>query len=237
MGMAINRESGFLHMAIYDSSGKTYKLRGPIPVMLDQERWDDFQTHNFSWNPTVEQDNSTVKPHTSDFGNLRKEGFVEELEKTKPPVPEIKIVESDSVSPVETTKAPEPEMPELSSEIVQETEPEPPRVPQKTLPSDLQKTFVYCLPATLTEKVDELYGDKYTTIKYQRPFSFEAVIVNNSDLMFKMWTTVNKITRGSVLFPKLEEKRWWRVEEIEEKSGGYLVYGVPSDFQPSFTDR
>jgi hypothetical protein len=226
-------------MAIKNKDGTIYKLNGPIPVMLEQERWGEFHVHNFDWNSTIEKDSSTVKPLDSDFGNLRREGFVEELEKTKPVVPEIKVVESDSVSPVEAPveEPKEPEMPELSSEIVPEPDLEPPRVTQKALPPDLQKHFVWCLPATMSEKVDELYGDRYTTIKYQRPFSFEAIIVENSDLMFKMWTTVDKITRGSVLFPRVGEKRWWRVEEIEAKSGGFLVFGMPSDFQPSFTEN
>jgi hypothetical protein len=220
-------------MAIKKKNGTVYKLKGPIPVMLDQERWDEFQTHNFDWDTATEKDDSNLNKHQSDFGDL-KEGFVEELETTKPPMPDIKIVESDSVSPVEIPEEPEPEMPDLSSEIIPEPEEGPPPAEQRKLPSNLQKAFVYCLPATMTQKVDELYGDKFTTIKYQRAFSFEAVIVKNSDLVFQLWTTVDKISRGSVLFPKLGEKRWWRVEEIVPKSGGFLVTGVPSDHQPSF---
>lgn len=222
-------------MAIKNKDGTVYKLKGPIPVMLDQERWDDFQIHNFDWDTATEKDDSNLNKHQSDFGDL-KEGFVEELETTKPPMPDIKIVESDSVSPVEIPEEPEPEMPDLSSEIVPEPEEGPPPAEQRKLPSNLQRAFVYCLPATMTQKVDELYGDKYTTIKYQRAFSFEAVMVKNTDLVFQLWTTVDKITRGSVLYPKLGEKRWWRAEDIVPKSGGFLVTGVPSDHQPSFTN-
>lgn len=220
-----------MFMAIKNPDGTIYKLNGPIPVMVDQERWGDFHVHNFDWNSIVEEDKSTVKPQHSDFGQLKKEGFVEELEKTKP---EIKVTESNSVELIDT---PPVETPEPVVDVIQETSSEPPQIKQRDLPIGLKKTFVYCLPAVISERVDELYGDKFTTIKYERPFSLEAVIVENSDLRLQMWTTIDKIKRGSILFPRLEEKRWWRVEEIEEKSGGFLIKGVPSDYQPSFNSQ
>ena len=42
------------------------------------------------------------------------------------------------------------------------------------------------------------------------------------------------IKRDSVLYPKINSKRWWKVQYSEPKAMGRLLTSMPSDYQPSF---
>jgi hypothetical protein len=45
---------------------------------------------------------------------------------------------------------------------------------------------------------------------------------------------VPNISKESVIYPKTGEKRWWKIQEIEEKTGGWLMIALPSNYTPSF---
>lgn len=107
--------------------------------------------------------------------------------------------------------------------------PEKPKIPE----IKVNKLFIHCLPAILKEKTDEVYGDKYKVLEYLSPFSFEGVIVNQQDLFISIWTTA-EIQESSILYPKNNQKRWWKVQEKIEKTGGWLLNCIPSDYQPYF---
>lgn len=55
-----------------------------------------------------------------------------------------------------------------------------------------------------------------------------------------IWTNGTKVTNGSIVYPKrkrdgvMDAHRWWRIQEVEEKNGGWLMAGYPSDFTPAF---
>lgn len=87
--------------------------------------------------------------------------------------------------------------------------------------SDEGVVEVWCLP-----KLGEVYGEK---------FKFESVILENSDLYFVLYTNV-KLTPGSILYPRIFDKRWWRVKNIkEEAENEYLVSAMISYYQPNFS--
>ncbi len=97
-----------------------------------------------------------------------------------------------------------------------------------------KKPVFYCLPAVIRQHRDALYGETYSTIKYDTPFTFEAYVTEQSDLVLEFWTSADKISEGSVIYPKIMEKRWWRVVSKEVKEDGWLYRAIPSDYQPNF---
>jgi hypothetical protein len=98
-----------------------------------------------------------------------------------------------------------------------------------------QAIQIHCLPARYREHKDALYGQRYKTIRYGNKFTFEGIIVAQEDLFMEFWTTVKEVTAGSVVFPMNRDKRWWRVDAITPKTGGLLIRGVLSDYQPDFS--
>lgn len=136
---------------------------------------------------------------------------------TKTPPPPVNLVVKESF--LEALDA-------AKNEIV-----EPPPKPKEE--NILEKTFIYCLPAEIKQRSDSLYGDVYQTIQYGNPTSFEGVIISQSDIILEIWTDAN-FDKGSILYPKTNSKRWWRVQEKKPKASGWLLASIPSDFQPSF---
>jgi hypothetical protein len=197
-------------MTLYNKDGTVYKLNGPNPIMNSQDIWEDYTLHNMAWDEEKHQGKPKVNPIQSDI-KIR-DNFVEELEATK----------NEDVK--------------LNVDLVERKSQVAPKVEIKTSSSENQidKVFVHCLPATIREKKDHLYGESYQTIQYGDPWSFEAVIIEENDLDLTLWTDVRDVTIGSVIFPKINSKRWWRVQSKEQKTQGWLISAAPSDFQPSF---
>lgn len=203
-------------MTVKNKDGTSYRLRGPNPIMKDQNRWDRSQLtfHNLRWNGVTIPDEAIVKPFESDFNGPDAPTVVQDEEPgfTDPyingPVLEIKT---------ETIQAPV-------------GQPQPPA----KVPDSIPRIVVWCLPATIREKKDALYGDVQRTIQYGVKFTFEAVVVENGFMDYTIWTTVGHITEGSVIFPQSEDRRWWRVQKIDPKTGGYLIFCTMSEFQPDF---
>jgi len=215
-------------MALKNRDGTPYKLRGPNPMMKNQEVWDGFQTHNMKFTGETAVDDRETTPLESDF-NLR-DDFAQDLADTRP---DINVVEKP---PVPVAEEPRPEPVVVEKRFV--PEPEQPR--QKSTVPDRNKVFMWCLPATMRDRRDGMYGSKYQTIQYGKPFSCEGVIVEEGDMHIVVWTTVKEVTTGSILYPKKraegkpDAQRWWRVQDITEKNGGFVMTGYPSDHTPSF---
>lgn len=107
---------------------------------------------------------------------------------------------------------------------------------EKTFMQELEETkkeevkiTMSCLP---TKEETDMYGQ--TRYKYEEPFSFESVLIQEEDLFIIFWTNVKKLTKNSIVYPKKDTKRWWKIDKIEEKSDGFLYKAYPSDFTPSF---
>lgn len=202
-------------MTLYNKDGSVYKLSGPNPAMKEQKLWGDFVTHNMEWKPETSEDNTVVTPLESDF--FVKESFLDALAAAKE---DIKVTE---------IKTPEVQKPEFRTPVVRHDSES-----DVADPEQIQKTFIHCLPAQIRERKDSLYGEVYKTVKYGSPISFEAVIVAQTDFTLDVWTDTDKISRGSILYPKTGYKRWWRVQEKVQKESGWLLKSIPSDYQPSF---
>jgi hypothetical protein len=213
-------------MTLYNKDGSVYKLSGPNPAMETQDVWDGFTVHNMSWDTETKEDNTVVIPKKSDFD--LKDNFVTELEKTKP---EIKIVvpKTDKVPLQKAPEPPEAEKFERKTVVHEDRK----RKEEEQNP-EIEKNFIHFLPATIKTKTDSLYGESHKTVQYGSPSSFEGVILVQEDFKLVVWTDVNKVTLGSILYPKTMFKRWWKVNKTEPKEGGFLIESIPSDYQPSF---
>jgi hypothetical protein len=98
----------------------------------------------------------------------------------------------------------------------------------------LPKTILNCLPATVSEKLDDLYGDKSVKVTYGAKFTFEAVILDESDMNLVFWTHLDKINKFTILYPKNKEKRWWQVESTKKAPEGNFIKCFPSYSHPNF---
>lgn len=197
-------------MTILKKDGTVYRLKGPNPLMLEQQRWDPSQIilHNFSWDPVLTR-NSEIK--------------------SSPPPP--KKVEAPLVltSPVvEIAEPSKVETPQIPVSI-----PTPKEIPKpKEEPKGLIR--VHCLPGTLRSHRDELYGENHVSIIYGEKFEFNANVVDKSDMVLILWTAKKGITEGSIVYPQTGHARWWRVDGVETAGMGHKVVCIPSDEQPSF---
>jgi hypothetical protein len=102
-----------------------------------------------------------------------------------------------------------------------------------------EETFeIWCLPCLeIIENTDPLYNETTSRIKYGDKFVFRARILELEDLHIKFLTNLgDKIPAESVIFPKMRNRRWWRVQESQEVKGFNLCIGIISDYQPSFVD-
>lgn len=222
-------------MALYNKDGTLYRLQGPNPVMKTQTLWDNYQLHNMNWEPQTAEDSTVVVPMQPSI--KVQETFIEELQVNQP---DIKVVETKNdfieekpaqteIKVTENKQIVEPEQIKQKSEL----QPAPVK-PHIETTDDIEKTYIHVLPATIRQKKDHLYGESYQTIEYGKPTSFEGVILEHSDIYLKIWTDTDIIKSGSVLYPKMQVKRWWRVQEINPKAGGFILICMPSDYQPSF---
>lgn len=200
-------------MVIKNSDGSIYKLNGPNPVMKEQKTWNGFILHNMDWNPYIF--GNEEKPVQSTPVQEYKDTFLEELEKTQPENPKQENV---------TTEAPKNEKPQTVKDNLNK--------PKLNIPT----TLCYCLPAKEESKTDFLYDEVYKSVSYDQPFVLEIVITEETDVTFECWTTIDKVDLGSILYPKNKMKRWWKVSKKEPKTGGFLLKGVISQYQPSFED-
>jgi len=217
-------------MAIKDRDGNVYKLRGPNPLMKEQKSWDSKHVKliNFGWDgETKEDENNPIEQFKKDYNVL---DIGEEL--GLEPNPD--IVEEEDIE--EVIEAIEEEV----EEVVEEVEPLKEEVPvqsfDKKTADFLQKhkVMVHCAPAIKVDIKDDLYGDTYQRTTYGAKEEFAAVITNQTDLDLKLWTT-HEIQVDSVIYPQDHSKRWWRISEVEPRSGGFLASAVISNVNPDFT--
>ena len=201
---------------IKKKDGTVYRLNSPNPLVSDQEFWsekDKFIIHNFDWEKTL-----------TELGD-----FMPSFPLQKPST---EVIEPETeVKPIEPEVEPiEPE-PETDSEV-----------DTKEKPLYLKNVVViHCQPVITREHKDDLYDESYTKTQYGEKFTFEGIIIQREDFMILFWTNV-ELTKNSILYPskyrdgvKFGDYRWWKVNDMREKSGGYVVQAVVSDYQPDFT--
>ena len=203
-------------MVLKNKDGTPYRLASPNPVMKTQILWgnEKFILHNMKWSGEIYQDTMQSQQPA------KTKSFLSDLEESK--VVETQVEPEIKEEPKSTVYEAKVEVHEDKTRIEEETKP------------DIEKIFIHLLPATIKTKVDELYGDIKKTVFYGQPTSFEAVELEHQDFHYKIWTEI-EIGIGSILYPKTNNKRWWKVKSKEQKANGWLITSMPSDYQPSFT--
>lgn len=224
-------------MPITRKDGTTYRLRSPNPLGATQNQWSSgLEKINFKWNSVVVPDDGEFVPMKSDM--KVKESFIE-LDSfspaTEPPPP---IVVEEHPIQEETTPA-------LAAEESPAQRQEEPQ--QESVRQYLTNTVhMHCLPIEVTSHSDDLYGYEFERNNYGQKFIFEAVMVESNDLAIVFWTDADRVTEKSIVYPfrtqiakgrykPLQQYRWWKIVEIEEKTPGYLMKAVASDVQPDFS--
>ena len=193
---------------IKKKDGTVYRLNSPNPLVSDQEFWaekDEFIIHNFDWDKTL-----------TELGD-----FLPSFPLQKPEPEEPKIIE-----------------PEVEPEVI---DPEV-KEPEEEKPLYLKNVVViHCQPVIIKEHKDDLYDESYKKNQYGEKFTFEGIIIQREDFMILFWTNI-ELTKNSILYPskyrdgvKFGDYRWWKVNDMREKSGGFVVQAVVSDYQPDFT--
>ncbi len=199
-------------MTLKNRDGTPFRLKGTIPFMREQQMWDSFLLHNFTFKGVTVADGDSVQ-----ITEQLKLGFVEEL--------------ADLVRPEDNAET-HVEVPPIENVQVKET---PPTV-ASILKNSPNKVLIYCLPGVIDKSTNDiLYGEiRPSPIKHGEPFVFEGIVVYGDDITLSIWSPTDQVTVGSVLFPKNKDKRWWRVVSRESNMQGWMLNTTISDFQPKF---
>lgn len=103
-------------------------------------------------------------------------------------------------------------------------------------PKSEDSVNVWCLPASSTVHSDPLYGSSFNRVKYGKKFVFEAIIIEQTDIVIQLWANTKTITVNSIIYPQNSDKRWWKVSSNNEyHEGGWLITATISDLHPDFS--
>jgi hypothetical protein len=224
-------------MVIKNKDGTVYKVKGPNPIMLEQDLWNDFELHNMEFPDDVVNQNIAKKPTRNKINlgqtvvakqdeirsevSVKTPAFVEE----KPPQKKQEF----SFQEAQITQEIKPPQPKIDEEEIVE---KPKYVNSKLL--NYPKTVLCCLPTDVQEKKDLLYGEVTTKITYGKKFTFEAILIEETDMHLLFWTHLEKIKRFAIFYPKNQEKRWWQADAIKSAPEGFVVKCIPSMQHPNF---
>jgi hypothetical protein len=222
-------------MVIKNKDGSIYKVRGPNPIMVAQDLWNDFELHNMEFPDDFISQNAGKKAAKPKI-NLGQTFTPQENEpksvvniSSVPVKKEPEKKEEISIFQKENTPIIEPPPKEIEkSEPIEK----PTSVNEKLL--KYPKTVLCCLPTDVKEKRDALYGEVSTKITYGKKFTFEAILIEESDMHLLFWTHLDKIKRFAIFYPKNQEKRWWQADAIKQAPEGFIVKCIPSMHHPNF---
>lgn len=225
-------------MVIKNKDGSVYKINQPNPIMLQQDKWDDFTLHNMEFEGSVVDNNAIpkAKPQKLNLGSVKTIKI--DTKEEPPPTPPIK----KPVVEVEVEEKDDFEIPDFSKEDNNIPEPTPVSEEQVLKPSSInqklklfKKDVMHCMLADTKETVDPLYEEKKIKVSYIRTFTFENIIIKEDDMQLVFWSHLDFLTKNSVLYPKNNTRRWWKIDNIKRGSEGAFFSCIPTNVQPSFS--
>lgn len=217
-------------MPILTKDGKEYRtFSEPNPLMTDQEKIENskLEFHNFEWKKEVKKANETVKKAQLSVPKVETiEEFIKEISEAKK----------------ELKEPPKLEPPKEESKPKLEPPKEEPKLEDGYIElNDDVILIVHVLPIHLVERTDELYGEVRKIRKYGTKFDIECVLMEISDLSIQILSD-SKVETNFIIYPSKYRSgepaginRWWRVIDVKEDEGNYLIQGMPSDFHPDFS--
>jgi hypothetical protein len=209
-------------MTIYKKDGSIYKFSEPNKIMIQQNLWDNYITHNLNYLSQY----ILMAEEKSFYSNVL--DLTTKIKKLSEIKTNVDI--SNQQQLIEIAKEVE-----QNQQLEQITEIKP--IVQSTQDTrlKLQKTIAHCLIAKIKEKTDDLYGDINRKIEYSDSFTVEIIIVETQDLKIKIFTTYENFSMDTILYPKDTEKRWWQIVNIIPNPKGFFLECIPSKLQPSFS--
>lgn len=210
-------------MAIKNKDGTIFKLRGPNKLMKDQVEWDKAKLRFFNLgykSEVIIDDKNPVREMANSVIDIGKELNLQKNEAKVIPAKEFIEEICEVPEPIVEEKPVILNVDDRMSRLLRE-----------------RSVEYYCAPCIgHNEHIDPLYQTKYKTTQFGDKFIFDAIIIDQSDLQLQFWC-VRAITIDSVVYRKNVDggERWWRVTNIEPKTGGYLVLSSVSDLNPDFS--
>jgi hypothetical protein len=127
---------------------------------------------------------------------------------------------------------PEAFLPELPVKI------EIPIIPEIKTPEpkklNISTTKIHCLPAEIKSKTDDLYGETYEKTVYKDKILIEGVLLERTEYNLSFWSN-HKLSKNSIVYPSNKDRTWWKINNIEEKTGGFIYACEYSDIHPDFS--
>jgi hypothetical protein len=221
-------------MAIKDKDGKVYKLRGPNPLLKSQQEWDNTKIKLFNMNSrqeeVVEDIRNPIEKFNANVVDIGEDLKLKKKNRAKVVEPS-KFMDEIREMPKEETptvfKMPEP----VVTQTVLNVDPKMARILKE------RGAEYYCAPAIGRKNfTDDFYGSTYDVIEYGDKFIFDAVVIDQSDLELQFWC-VKPVTAQSIIYKKVKQggERWWRIKDVESKTGGWLAKAIISDSNPDFS--
>lgn len=217
-------------MVIKNKDGSEYKLRFPNPLMKAQDLWEPFEVHNMNFEELIIETKNVENKNKSNKLNIGKTSV---FEKNKEP-DIININEKLNQYSQENTEIITP----ISSVLLNNTEEDiirPTEINDKL--KNYNKTIFHCLPAIVKNIHDDLYQDKVIKISYGKKFTFESIVIEESDMEMIFWTHLKNIGKFSIIYPQNFQKRWWKIDNIKLAPEGFFLRCLPSDEHPVFTEN
>ena len=228
-------------MSIKNKDGSVYRLRGPNPIMRSQDVWEGFEIHNMNFESQTENNNlpQIKKTNKINLGQVTIAPVEQPSESIKvdTPIyhePVVNTPEQPDIVKVDVVPPPPPSNPFVKSQE-EEHIIRPTKINEKLL--QYRKTILHCLPAKVKTVIDDLYMDRSFKVSYGQKFTFEVIIVDETDLSIVFWTHLENVERFSIIYPQNNEKRWWKVDSVKSAPEGFFLRCLPSDDQPAFVLR
>ena len=221
-------------MTIKNKDGSVYKLRSPNPIMKVQDVWSGFEVHNMSFQEQTEScENGEPKKKLTKKINLGQ--ITQEEEKPAEKIAINTVPEPEKIELPKFDEEPKPPPPPQTAFIEEKDDGiiRPTQINEKL--KNYKKTILHCLPATVKSLYDDLYNDRSYKITYGKKFTFEVILIEESDMLLVFWTHLQNLEKFSILYPQNFEKRWWKIDAIKLAPEGFFVRCLPSDDHPSFT--
>lgn len=214
-------------MTLRNKDGTIYRLKSPNPISKNQDFWEtdaEYVLHNCKWTPEI-------------INKEELEKIISAINFSEKTVVDAKINEH----PIEKYVPIIDNVPDVIPQPIKEDF-------QKTqkLPDSIIKNSVifWCLPTIDSTVFDNLYEEKHEIKKYGNKFTFEAIVLEKNDMEISFWTNAEKVNKNSIVYPsrytyrkeEYKDYRWWKIQTITAKSGGWLVYAIVSEITPDFSD-
>lgn len=249
-------------MAIKDKDGKVYVLRGPNPLVKDRCEWDKSKISFYNLsnikteivkdtkNPIKEFKKNIIDigeklslsdtPSKSDINTvIEAKDFINEINESSIQQNKSNVLIFPKDEKLITPKPIQKDEKLITPKPTPINEIKPVAVTK--IDEKIEKLIkergveYYCCPAVgRNNHLDDIYQNSYGKIEYGQTFIYDAIIIDQSDLELQFWCMI-PIPAQSIVYRKEKGERWWKIKDVEQKTGGWIVNAIISDVNPDFS--